>query len=121
MGRAFSGMAVDKGAFPADVLAHYRANALIPGALTAMVNYYRANFRSRPPIPIRRGEVAVVETPTLMIWGLEDKALTPQLTEGYEGLVRDFTLRTLPGVSHWVQQEAPERVNALLEEWLLRP
>ncbi|MEO2168065.1 MAG: alpha/beta hydrolase, partial [bacterium] len=27
-------------------------------------------------------------------------------------------LRYLPGVSHWVQQEAPETVNRMLEAWL---
>jgi len=32
--------------------------------------------------------------------------------------VRDFTLRMLPNVSHWVQQEAPEKVNAILEGWI---
>jgi pimeloyl-ACP methyl ester carboxylesterase len=32
--------------------------------------------------------------------------------------VRDFTLRRLPGVSHWVQQEAPERVNDVMMTWI---
>jgi hypothetical protein len=32
--------------------------------------------------------------------------------------VRDLTLRYLPRVSHWVQQEAPEKVNAMIEAWL---
>ena len=32
--------------------------------------------------------------------------------------VPNLTLRYLPGVSHWVQQEAPETVNAMLEAWL---
>jgi pimeloyl-ACP methyl ester carboxylesterase len=32
--------------------------------------------------------------------------------------VADLTLRYLPGVSHWVQQDDPEAVNAILEAWL---
>jgi epoxide hydrolase 4 len=32
--------------------------------------------------------------------------------------VRDFTLRRIPNVSHWVQQEAPEAVNEIVEAWL---
>jgi len=48
-----------------------------------------------------------IETPTLMIWGEQDTALGLELTEGYDRYVRDFTLKRLPGVSHWVQQEAP--------------
>ena len=44
---AFLGMAVDKARFPAAVLDHYRANALIPGAMTAMINWYRAARKAR--------------------------------------------------------------------------
>jgi len=111
----FSNMAVDKSRFPAEVTDVYRRNALIPGAMTAMINYYRANtdllgrWGAQPP---------VIETPTLMIWGEEDTALSIENTDGYETLVADFTLNRLPGVSHWVQQEAPERVNALLAQWI---
>lgn len=116
VGQAFSGMAVDKSRFPPEVLDHYRANALQPGAMTAMVNYYRANVDELGRW--RRADCRVIETPTLMIWGEEDAALGIELTEGYDGLVSDFTLNRLPGVSHWVQQEAPEAVNARLEAWL---
>jgi pimeloyl-ACP methyl ester carboxylesterase len=55
-----------------------------------------------------------------MIWGEADSALGVELTSGYEGLVTDFTLKRLPNVSHWVQQEAPEKVNAILTDWLGR-
>jgi epoxide hydrolase 4 len=120
IGRAFSDMAVDKSRFPEDILAHYRANALIPGAMTAMVNYYRANIGFRPAFAIDRPRVARIETPTLMVWGEEDAALSLALSdpELYRGLVADLTLKRLPGVSHWVQQEAPEAVNAILADWL---
>jgi pimeloyl-ACP methyl ester carboxylesterase len=60
----------------------------------------------------------VIDTPTLMIWGEQDRALGKETTFGTEAFVRDFTIRYLPGVSHWVQQEAPEAVNAMLEAWL---
>lgn len=109
---AFLNMAVDKGAFPPQVLEVYRQNALIPGALTAMINYYRANLKileeTAPPIT----------TPTLMLWGEEDKALDLKLTEGYGPHVNDFTLVRFPNVSHWVQQEAPGPVNAAMLGWL---
>jgi len=55
-----------------------------------------------------------------MIWGEEDTALGLELTEGYGPYVADFTLERLPGVSHWVQQEAPAAVNARLLAWLER-
>ena len=104
----------DPRAFPAAVLDSYRASALEPGAMTAMLNYYRANIRvlsHATPAPR-------LDVPTLMIWGEEDDALGLELTEGYGPLVADFTLERLPGVSHWVQQEAPDAVNDRLAAWL---
>jgi pimeloyl-ACP methyl ester carboxylesterase len=110
----FTGMAQNPDAFPPDVLARYRENASKPGAMTAMLNYYRANalafVKSAPPEP--------VHVPTLMIWGEHDTALGLELTEGYEGFVGDFTLRRLPQASHWVQQDAPDAVNAEVAGWL---
>ncbi|HQT61375.1 MULTISPECIES: alpha/beta fold hydrolase [unclassified Acidiphilium] len=113
--RVFRGLAVDKSRFPDEVLEVYRANALIPGALTAMINWYRANLRNpwRRLAPAKR-----LAVPTLMIWGEVDPALGFELTEGTAALVDDFTFRSLPDVSHWVQQEAPESVNAMIEAWL---
>lgn len=115
VGDAFRRMAVDKSAFPEEVLAHYRANARAPGALTAMINYYRANARG---LLRKMPEPEAIEVPVLMVWGEADTALGLELTEGYEPYVRDFTLVRLPGVSHWVQQEAPTRVNAALTDFL---
>ena len=112
--RAIAGMAVDKAAFPPQVLDVYRDNAVRPGAMTAMINYYRANAVRPGPEP----DWGVINTPTLMIWGEEDKALGLELTEGYEAYVSDFTVERLPGVSHWVQQEAPDAVNARLTAWM---
>ena len=112
--RAFTGMARNPDAFPPEVLAHYRENALVPGAATAMINYYRANVRSLG----QSGRVPPVQVPTLMIWGEQDTALGLELTEGYDGLVNDFTLVRLPDASHWVQQDAPDAVNAAMAHWL---
>lgn len=116
IGKAFTEMAVDKSRFPAPVVQEYRRNAQEPGALRAMVNYYRAAMRagSKVMVPLP----GTVDVPTLMIWGEEDTALGKETTYGTEELVRDFTIRYLPGVSHWVQQEAPERVNGMLAAWL---
>jgi epoxide hydrolase 4 len=113
--RIFSNTAVDKSRFPPDVLDIYARAALRPGALTAMLNYYRALIRHSGSVDLRDGKVDI---PTLMIWGEEDTALNIKCTEGTEAYVKDLTLHRLPGVSHWVQQEAPEAVNQLLAKWL---
>jgi epoxide hydrolase 4 len=116
VGRAFTDMAVDKSRFPAPVVQEYRRNALEPGAMRAMINYYRAALRSGSKAMVP--DPATVDVPTLMIWGEEDSALGKETTYGTEKFVADFTIRYLPGVSHWVQQEAPERVNGMLAAWL---
>jgi epoxide hydrolase 4 len=114
--RAFSGMAIDKSRFPDDVLDVYAAAAQKPGALTAMLNWYRAAVRY--PDRMVMANDGRVDVPVLIIWGEEDSALGLETLEGTERYVADLTIRRLAGVSHWVQQEAPEAVNAILAEWL---
>lgn len=111
--RAFLGSAVNKANFPPEIIGHYCENAQKPGALTAMINYYRANFPGVLDEP-----AAVIEVPTLMVWGEQDLAIDIANTEGYGPLVTDFTLARLPDASHWVQQDAPEAVNAALLGWM---
>ena len=115
---AFRGMAVDKSRFPDAVLDVYADAALRPGALGAMINWYRAAARHRDKMAIGNG--GKVDVPTLIVWGEEDTALGLETLDGTERYVRDLTIRRLPGVSHWVQQEAPEAVNAIVREWLPR-
>ena len=113
---AFRGMAVDKSRFPREVLEEYKRSAALPGALTAMLNYYRALLRGlRRAAKLRMPPIRV---PVLMLWGEEDAALGKELSNGTEAHVYNLVLRYLPGVSHWVQQEAPETVNEMLSAWL---
>ncbi|MBI3785100.1 MAG: alpha/beta hydrolase, partial [Deltaproteobacteria bacterium] len=118
IGDAFRNMAIDKSRFPEEVLKVYRDNAARPGALTAMLNYYRALIRGGGGERQRRLGYPTIEVRTLMIWGEEDSALGKETTYGTERFVSDLTTRYLPGVSHWVQQEAPDGVNEILEAWL---
>ncbi len=113
--RAFSNMAQDQSNFSDKVLDVFAKTALRPGSLTAMLNYYRALVRHRDVVDL---EDKQLDTPTLMIWGEEDSALNIKCAEGTEQWVSDLELHRLPGVSHWVQQEAPEKVNAILRGWL---
>ncbi|CAE7866532.1 ceeh-1 [Symbiodinium microadriaticum] len=115
---AFYNMAIDKSRFPDEVLDEYSKPVLEDKkALTGMINYYRAIVRGGA----RRQQALGfpdIETPTLMIWGEEDSALDKAMTYGTENVCKDFTIRYLPQVSHWVQQEAPEKVNAMMVAWL---
>jgi pimeloyl-ACP methyl ester carboxylesterase len=113
--QAFHGMAVDKTDFGPEVLDRYARDAQRPGAMTGMINWYRAAMR----VPGKMaGPWPVIETPTLIVWGEEDAALGIELLDGTDAYVPDLTIKRLPGVSHWVQQEAPEKVNAILKDWL---
>lgn len=116
--RGLRGWAVHKERFTPEDLAVYRDNIRQPGALTAMLNYYRAMPWSISLLQTRGQKK--VKAPTLMIWGEQDRALGRELTHGTESFVDDFTLHFVADASHWVQQDAPETVNALLESWLWR-
>ena len=101
--------------FGQDIQRIYSTASMRPGARRAMVNYYRALLRHKDAVD---GGDLKVDTPTLMVWGEEDVAIDIHCTEGTEEWVSDLTLKVLPGVSHWVQQDAPDQVNAILEDWL---
>lgn len=111
--------AVHKERFSDADIALYRDLACQPGALTAMLNYYRAMGRTLVRGSQRRG--SNIRVPTLLIWGEQDVALGKEMTYGTKRLVDKLTLRYIPDASHWVQQDTPEQVNAMLEEWLSEP
>lgn len=114
--RAFSRSAVHRERFPAEVLDVYARAALRPGAMTAMINWYRAAARHGPKLD----GAPKIDTPTLVIWGEQDVALDISLLDGTEEYVSDLTVRRLPDASHWVQQDQPDEVNAILTAWLAK-
>jgi pimeloyl-ACP methyl ester carboxylesterase len=115
---AFTSMAVDPSRFAPEDLRRYREAAAQPGALRAMLAYYRAYVRGGGALRQARLGYPVIHVPTLMLWGERDTALGKETTLGTGDFVSDLTLRYLPDASHWVQQEAPETVNAMLRAWL---
>ena len=99
-------------------IALFDDNAARPKNATAMINYYRALVRGGGMRRQRRLGLPMIEVPTLMLWGEDDMALSIETTFGTEDYVSDLTLRYFPGISHWVQQDAPEAVNAMVEAFL---
>jgi pimeloyl-ACP methyl ester carboxylesterase len=87
-----------------------------PGALTAMLNYYRAALRQSPRSVGAR--LTPIEAPTLVIWGMRDRALGSELAEPPARWVPNARTEWIPDATHWVQHDAPERVNELLIEFL---
>lgn len=123
----FRESATNPEAFDEEAIRRYKRACSQPGAMPAMINYYRALFRGtvRGAIPGRGAPNAttsdgLIDRSTLLIWGMEDTTLSPQLTEGIEEWVPDIEVERIEGASHWVQLDAPERVNERLVEFINR-
>jgi pimeloyl-ACP methyl ester carboxylesterase len=102
-------------AFTDEDVAAYDAAARVPGAMRAAVHYYRAALRRIP----RAGRSPAVRVPTLVVWGADDAAYLPSLNVGLERFVDAPTrVEVLPGVGHFVAQEAPEALDDLLAGFL---
>lgn len=113
----FMATTADRAAFTAEDLAAYRAVVERPGGARSMINWYRAAARypsdRRPPGLREHG----VTAPTLVIWGEKDTALDKRVTYDFPDFVRaPYRIEYLPDASHWVVEEQPERVSALLLE-----
>src|SRR5918995_886769 len=107
------------GAFTAQDIDRHVAAAAQPGALRAAINYYRAAVRANP---LAQGHsLRRVDIPTLIIWGDQDHYLGRELAEPDRAWVPDVRVERITEASHWVQADAPERVNKLLVDFLLEP
>ena len=120
--RALVGGSHRRGVWSRDELAAYRAAFARPGRAKAAIDWYRASFR-RSLRPGRSRGLPPVEAPTLVLWGTEDRFLGRELADP-DRLRRSLANGNLPTVvliedaGHFVQNEAPERVNHELLRWL---
>jgi pimeloyl-ACP methyl ester carboxylesterase len=112
LGRLLRRQPVRPGAFTPEDVRRYKDALARPGALTAALNYYRAAFRHNP-YP-RGQDFPPLPVPTLLVWGERDPYLGLGLTRGLSRWVPDLHVERLRDASHWVQNDAPERVNRLL-------
>ncbi len=85
----------------------------------AMMAYYQRNYPREPYTA--REDPRKVMAPVLQIHGLNDPALLPGGLNGtWQWLAQDWTLVTVPGAGHFVQQDAAELVSKTMKMWLLR-
>ena len=96
-----------------------------PGALTAMLNWYRASRILVPPpgiiVDVPDWVVTAfprIKVPVRIVWGLEDKALLPVQLEGIGEVGDEVDVFPLKGVGHFAPWEAPDRVAAALKPFL---
>jgi pimeloyl-ACP methyl ester carboxylesterase len=114
MTRAMLGTAKKK-SFTDEDMEKYREAWLQPGALTAMLNWYRAAFRYPPGMP---GD-SRVKVRTLMMWGMKDFALGHRMARPSMDYVEEGNLILFPEATHWVHLDAAEEVNHYLIDFLL--
>ena len=119
------GRHVDLAMIPEAERQQYIADWSRPGALTAMLNWYRASQLVVPPpgatVPIPDwvlGAFPKVRVPTLVVWGMRDPALLPLQLDGLDRLVEDLTVVRLPDAGHFAPWEAPEPVARALAGFL---
>jgi pimeloyl-ACP methyl ester carboxylesterase len=96
-----------------------------PGALTAMLNWYRAAKIEVPAmgeaasLPLWvRGPFPSVTQPTLVVWGLGDKALLPVQLEGLHARVKDLRIVTSATAGHFIPWEEPETVTEAIRDFM---
>lgn len=116
----FKRMRFSPDALPDDSVHRYRQQASEPGALTAMLNYYRAAIRGGGAVRQRALGYPAIDLPTLVIWGLLDQALAKQNLDGLENFATDLTIVRLEQSGHFVHQDDPQRVTGEILGWLQR-
>jgi epoxide hydrolase 4 len=100
--------------FTNEDIARYKEAWSQPGAMTAMINWYRA-LRYQTTLP----KEMQIKVPTLMMWGMKDAALTHRMARPSIDHCDDGKLIFFPEATHWVQHDAAEEVNHYLIDFLL--
>ena len=122
--RTFAGH-VDLAKIPEAEKRQYVADWSQPGAMNSMLNWYRASKMIVPPpgVTVPLPDLLLrafpkVKVPTLVIWGMRDKALLPLQLDGLETLVEDLAIVRLPDAGHFAPWEVPEAIAAALGPFL---
>lgn len=107
----------EKDFFTDEEIARYKTAWSEPFALTAMLNYYRANiikrFFTKPEAQPK------IKVPTVFIYGEQDKAVLPETVKGVGEMIdAPYEEFRIPTSAHWVQQEAADAVTEILREFL---
>jgi pimeloyl-ACP methyl ester carboxylesterase len=102
------------GTFSLEELSQYRNAWSQPRAVTSMVNWYRAAMR----YSASEASSARIYTPTLLIWGAQDRFLGREMAQPSIDLCDHGRLEIIERATHWVQHEEPELVNELILQFL---
>eukprot|EP01025_Chloroclados_australasicus_P044135 TRINITY_DN4759_c0_g1_i6.p1 TRINITY_DN4759_c0_g1~~TRINITY_DN4759_c0_g1_i6.p1 ORF type:complete len:377 (+),score=18.39 TRINITY_DN4759_c0_g1_i6:120-1250(+) len=108
---------------------YYVYAAAVPGAVTGMINYYRAlqyqymiyaiSFGANSLMPGYEKLFDSIAVPTQIIHGQDDHPIALILWNNFESVFTDGELHVIPHCSHWVQIDRPDEVNKLINQFLL--
>lgn len=102
------------GTFSDEDLERYREAWSQPGAMRAMIHWYRAALRHHPRVP----EDPRIKVPTLILWGAQDAFIHRDAATFSLELCEQGRLEWVEEATHWVQHEEPGRVNERLLDFL---
>ena len=93
-------------------IAIYTSRLQEPARAYASVLLYRS-FLLSEFIPIVRGRYwsSRLSTPTLILFGVRDFALAPELLKGYEPYADDLKVELVPNSGHFIAEDQPELVT----------
>jgi len=100
--------------FTDDDIVKYKEAWSQPGAMTSMINWYRAVIRHMPKLP----DDPRIKVPTLMMWGMKDFALSHRMARPSMDYVDEGNLILFPEATHWVHLDAAEEVNHYLIDFI---
>jgi pimeloyl-ACP methyl ester carboxylesterase len=101
-------------------VAEYKKAWSQTGALTGMLNWYRAAMRRGLRSALRRKKLPArrVHVPTMMLWGKDDIALSVDMAQPSIDLCDQGELTIYDNSTHWVQHDASTEVNQKLIEFM---
>jgi pimeloyl-ACP methyl ester carboxylesterase len=110
--------------YPAEEMAALKETFRQPGVAQAALGYYRAMLNpalQAPELATLQGRMMLepIEVPTMMLHGADDGCMGAELVQGMDAFFpRGLRVEIVPGTGHFLHQEDPARVNALILDFL---
>ncbi len=110
-----------------DLRARYLDAWTQPGALAAMLNWYKASPMIVPPLDAPAKEIKFddaqrqkyrIAMPHLLIWGMDDPALLPEARADLPEFCDDLSVVEVEGADHWIIHSHGERVADEMKNFL---
>lgn len=112
---------VDRGYYSDEHKEHYLKCWQTPGSLAGFLNWYRANVPTFDQIDrekYRPTSNNQIETPTLLLWGEQERAFTRPLLNSIPDYCSQLEIQLISGANHWIHLEQPKRFKTAIEQFI---